>query len=468
MELFFRRDGDSKPVTLSTLAERSLCTLVALVGVLLLASCRSAPARAPETSSPRAETPPAPPNPSDASVAAAATGARRDGPAPTEVPVDRQTIAAAAAAANRFAFDLYSRLRSRPGDEQAQNFILSPLSAEIALAMTATGARGTTRTQMEHVLRLNEIADPHHAFGELMASLNHRNGLDGMQLHTADRLWGQSGLRFDADFVRSVADHYGAPVGFVDFAHDRDAARTAINDWAAAETNQRIKDLLLPGDMVPAPTIVLADAVYFKGAWQSPFYVRLTRPDRFVAPAGVVEADMMWQRKWLPYAHVDGLQAVELPYRGGLSMLIVLPDAADGLSEAERGIAESYGRLRSALQTREVDLKIPRWKTTSRVHLEPQLVDMGMPNAFGDADFSGIVPNAGISLSFVIQKAFAKIDEHGTQAAAVTAVGATTLSGEGTSTLQVTFHADHPFLYLIRDPAADLVLFVGRVVDPRP
>ncbi len=174
-----------------------------------------------------------------------------DGGAPKRPPiaVDEQAVAAAAAASNIFAFDLYPRLGSRPGHAETDNLVVAPVSAEIALAMTAAGARGATRTQMEHVLHLDEIADPHRAFGELMASLNRLDGLDGMQLYTANRLWMQSGLRVESGFVRFVTGYYGAPMGFVDFTNHCEAARKAINDWAAAETHGRVQDLLLPGDL---------------------------------------------------------------------------------------------------------------------------------------------------------------------------------------------------------------------------
>jgi serpin B len=91
---------------------------------------------------------------------------------------------------------------------------------------------------------------------------------------------------------------------------------------------------------------------------------------------------------------------------------------------------------------------------------------MGMSRAFTHvADFSGMTQKERLAIGFVIQKAFVETNERGTEAAAVTVVGAQAESGFYHPPPS-TFHADHPFLYFIRDPATGLVLFIGRVVDP--
>jgi serpin B len=145
-------------------------------------------------------------------------------------------------------------------------------------------------------------------------------------------------------------------------------------------------------------------------------------------------------------------------------MVIVLPDADDGLAVVEDRLAESYDRWLSGLTLEEVDLEIPRWKTISdEMNLGDHLRSLGMQLAFSDAaDFSAMTTQEKLHISLVIQKAFVQVTEEGTEAAAATAVIMMGVS----ATMTPQFHADHPFLYFIRDPETGLVLFMGRVLDP--
>jgi serpin B len=377
------------------------------------------------------------------------------------------TAADAANASNRFGFDLYGRLpKVDPSQPRGFNLIMSPASAEIALDMAATGARGETLTQMETVLHLRGLADAHAAFGSLLATINGRDGTEGMALHTAKRLWGQEGLPFESSFLCLLSQRYGAPLGRVDFVGATEAARLAINAWAATETHDRIQNVIPPGALTSDYRLVLASAVYFKGRWQAEFEPRATTTGQFATKSGPVEAKMMAQAHWFRYGHVDHEQVLELPYRGGLSMVVVLPDATDGLSGIEGRMRESYDRWLSSLKSAYVDLQLPRWKIESFMDLGAPLSAMGMSRAFSRvADFSGMTTSERLSIGFVIQKAFVETNERGTEAAAVTVIGMAYSSGI-VPPPSVPFHADHPFLYFIRDPATGLVLFIGRVVDP--
>jgi serpin B len=292
-----------------------------------------------------------------------------------------------------------------------------------------------------------------------------------MTLHVANRLWGQENLEFDVSFVRLLAEHYKAPLGRVDFGKAPEAARAAINRWVAGETRDRIQNLLPEGALDAYTRLVLASAVYFKGAWQVAFNPTNSQPGEFRTKNGPARTSLMSQRGRFRYGHADGVGVAELPYRGGLSMLVVLPDADDGLPGVEAQVAGSYDRWLATLTVRDVDLKIPPWKTVSdAIYLNDPLKELGMQLALSDyADFSGITPRGGIMISLVVQKAFVEVTEEGTEAAAATAVVMVVVSSGGLPPPRppIPFHADHPFLYLIRDPDTGLVLFIGRVLDPR-
>jgi serpin B len=177
---------------------------------------------------------------------------------------------------------------------------------------------------------------------------------------------------------------------------------------------------------------------------------------------------MMRQVSHFPYAKVRGARLVELPYKGGLSMIVVLPDALDGLPAVEDRIGGSYAGWIGSLEDKEVDLALPPLAAAADLRLRTQLEAMGIRRAFAPAaDFSGMARHDDLCISEVVQKAWIKTNEEGTEAASVTMV----LMANKSLTLgppppPVVFHADHPFLYLIRDVETGVILFAGRIVKP--
>ena len=388
---------------------------------------------------------------------------------------DASTTAGAATASNHFGFDLYARAKVPDG-----NVICSPASASIALTMASAGAQGETQAEMMRVLHLDAqtLAVAHVSFANLLAALNGRNGKDGVALSVANRLWGQRDLEFRSDFLSLLAVRYHAPLGQLDFLHDSDAARLTINQWASHETHGRINDLLPPGFVNDRTRLVLTNAVYFKGKWQKPFNEAATFDGPFLTPHGKVTTKLMSQEDGFAYARADGAQILELPYAGGLSMIVVLPEAADGLAAVEDRIGSHYDRWVAQLQPREVNLWLPRWTTTSTLSLADTLNEMGMPLAFDEhqADFLGMADAEALAkfpnlprlfIAQVLQQAFIETNEKGTEATAVTAIGMEQPISYEEGPKPVVFHADHPFLYLIRETATGAILFIGRVVDPR-
>jgi serpin B len=217
--------------------------------------------------------------------------------------------------------------------------------------------------------------------------------------------------------------------------------------------------------------LVLANAVYLEGEWQKPFKAKATYDGRFVTAQGQASVKMMRQVDEFRYAEVDGAKLIELSYKGGLSMIVVLPEHDDGLPQIEDRLAGLYARGVGNFAGVFVDLELPRFTATTRLNVVGLLEAMGMRRAFhrGIADFSGMVtnPDASLFIGDAIQKSWIETNELGTEAAAVTAV---TLVGTSSHARHkpkpVIFHADHPFLYVIRDMASGAILFVGRVVQP--
>src|SRR5262245_46939518 len=160
---------------------------------------------------------------------------------------------------NQFAVDLYARLREQPG-----NLFLSPASISTALAMTYAGARGQTAEQMAGVLHFPAHQEKlHEAFAAIQRGLNDAGAKGGYRLSLANRLWGQRGDHFHADFLAITRDGYGAELAPVDFARQPEEARRSINSWVEARTEARIKDLMPPGVLDNRTRLVLTNAIYF-------------------------------------------------------------------------------------------------------------------------------------------------------------------------------------------------------------
>lgn len=367
-----------------------------------------------------------------------------------------------------FAFDLYRALGQQKG-----NLFYSPYSISLALAMTCAGARGETEQQMAETLHFTLPQDRlHPAFNALDLELASRGegtkGKDheGFRLHIVNAIWGQRDYAFLNDFLDVLAENYGAGLRLLDFVHQPDQSRVAINDWVSDQTEGKIENLIPQGLIDALTRLVLTNAIYFNAAWLDPFDKGSTQDGTFHTLDGLdVTVPMMAQTKSFNYAAGDGYQAVELPYDGReLSMIILLPDSGQFEAFENTLDAALVDNIVSDLETRQVALTMPRFEFESEFSLADILAAMGMPVAFtGDADFSGMTGNRELAISDVVHKAFVSVDEAGTEAAAATAVVMRLTAAPG-EPVQVT--VDRPFVFLIRDSGTGTVLFMGRVVNP--
>ncbi len=369
---------------------------------------------------------------------------------------------------NAFAVELYGQLRNQSG-----NLFFSPESISTALAMTFAGARGETSSEMAKTLHFTLPPDLlHPAMGALLGDLNAAH--DGYQLRVADALWAQQGYTFLDDFLKLTKSDYGAGFNEVDFKGAAEVARLTINKWVEQKTENKISNLLRPGALHPDTRLVLTNAIYFKGDWQTPFKKSWTEDDDFhLSPAQSVKAPLMHRSDSFNYFNGGTFQALEIPYKSGeLSMIVFLPNDISGLPALEQSLtASNMQQWLSQLQpVSKVILTMPRFKMTRQFELQQTLGAMGMPRAFdaNAADFSGITGGRDLFISAVIHKAFVDVDEQGTEAAAATAVvmEMATARREPPPPPPIIFRADHPFIFLIRDNRSGGILFMGRVTDP--
>ncbi len=372
----------------------------------------------------------------------------------------------AAGAANRFASSFFGNLaQSKQG-----NFVASPFSVHGAMSMVAAGAAGDTEAQMVRTLGLPaEKTARSTALVALRDRMEAAGARGEVTLDIANRVWVQKSYRLLPAFARGVELVFAAGFAEADFADRAEAARQEINGWVESRTRNRIRNLVPAGLLSPMTRMVLVNAIYFHGAWETSFPENRTEAAPFhIAPGRTVRADLMQAHlERVGYRAEPGLQVCELPYRGrNLSMVVLLPEAGK-LGDLEARIAtEGFDAVCGAVVPQTVDVALPRFKIEAQFVLNEPLATLGMRDAFDSskADFSGMTGTRDLFVSIVLHKAFIEVNEKGTEAAAATAV--IMERGAAIPSKPVEFRANRPFLFALRDRPSGAVLFLGRMARP--
>jgi serpin B len=400
------------------------------------------------------------------------------------------------------------------GEFAPGNVVFSPYSIGTAMAMALAGARGQTEREMVAVLK-QRLARPQIDAANATA-LSILNGYDksavlpacpeGMRpnggrcesaagancqfparregdvcvlapkyprsarLAVANALMlTQQGGLVSKSYQALLKDKYAADVF-------QNATLDDVNAWVGRKTEGKIDRILDALD--PNAAAVLLNAVYFKAKWASAFSTSATKDEAFnLAPERQISVPMM--RKVESYASVarQGYRAIRLPYEvNALGMIIVVPDAIDGLGEVsgrlgEQELSQLLGDLRSPAVRTVVDLAMPRFKTSFKAELARLFRQAGMIRAFSlrDADFGGMTgqppAQAPLAIDQIVHRAVIEVMEDGTEAAAATAVTMRTVSAPPRQ--PEVLRVDRPFLFYIVDDMTGAILFQGRIVDPR-
>ncbi|MDD1689755.1 MAG: serpin family protein [Methanoregula sp.] len=376
------------------------------------------------------------------------------------------------AANNRFAFDLYSRLAKDP-EYTGDNIFFSPFSISSALAVTYEGARGSTADEIRSVFHYPENTSLlRQEYSTTIADINSQNAR--YTLLNANALWAEKTYPFLPGYINTAQTYYSANTTNLDFINDPDAAQTTINRWVEEKTRNTIRDLVPAGSITPMTRLVITDAVYFKGTWVRQFDKNKTRNADFKLSSGKNVPVPMMERTdedaVYPYAETGTVQILKIPYEQGngteLSMLILLPKN-DDLAAAENYLdPDNLSELQNSSASRRVMVYLPKFTLETKYSLRQTLSEMGMPTAFGDADFSGMDGTRYLSIQEIIHQAYVDVNEEGTEAAAATAVVMWGKGAAPTGDPIPVFRADHPFIFLIQDNTSGNILFIGRVENP--
>ena len=370
-------------------------------------------------------------------------------------------------------------------ESNGKSFIYSPLSITYVLGMVNDAATGLTEKELEETLGFHE--------GGIQAVNDYcKKLIDGLPkvdnkvtLNIANAIFLNKNYTLKPQFEQDMQTYYDAKAEALDFKAPE--TLNHINSWASEKTNGMIPTIL--DDIDPLMVSYLLNAIYFKADWASKFDLKNTKNETFTPENGNSSTDipMMHQNVLIQYINNSMFSAIKIPYGNGLwNMMVMLPEkgfttdhiinhlAALGLNGVEGAFCEIEDGIATmsvkSFSPHEVDLKLPRFETSSDTDkLEGGLVrlmqKMGIKLAFDS--YLAEIPNMcewPVYIDMMRQKAKIKVNEDGSEAAAVTVAGIQTLSmaHEPIEYPKATFHANRPFVYVIREASSGVILFVGK------
>ena len=363
-------------------------------------------------------------------------------------------------------------------DKSGKSFIFSPLSITYVLGMVNDAATGETEKELEQTLGFHEGGIK--AVNEYCKKL-----IDGLpkvdervKLNIANAIFLNKNYTLKSQFGQDMQTYYDAKAEALDFSSPQ--TLSLINSWCSDKTNGMIPTIL--DEVNPNMMSYLLNAIYFKADWASKFDQKNTKEEEFLSENQekvLKEMPMMHQNVLISYLKNDTYSAVIIPYGSGLwNMTVLLPEEGKTTDDVikdvtqnsvlnNRGWCDLSGNTFSAY---EVDLKLPRFETdsdTDKLDVEDGLVGlmkkMGINLAF-DSYFAEI-PNmceVPVYIAMMRQKAKIKVNEEGSEAAAVTVAGMIEMSAMPMEYPKATFHANRPFVYVIQEASSGVILFVGK------
>jgi serpin B len=365
---------------------------------------------------------------------------------------------------NRFGIKLFQAINETEGDD---NMFISPLSMALALGMTLNGADGATRQAMEETLELSgltteEINESYRHLIDLLIELD-----PTVQLGIANSIWyRQQGPDPEAVFLEACQQYFDALISPMDFSDP--GAADIINTWVQEQTIWRIEEIV-EHPIDPNYVMFLINVIYFKGAWRFRFDENLTFDDAFFLPDQTWKrCRMMTQRGLYWHYRDDDFWALDLPYGdGAYRMTVILPNEGVDLDELIARVgSEDWNQSfidawSNGLSQDSLDIYIPRFTLEYEVTLKEILTSLGMGLAFTPAaDFTNMYASGGIWIDQVKHKTFVKINEEGTEAAAVTSAIVTSGIDDD------VFYVNRPFAFVIRENQSGTILFIGKITDP--
>jgi serpin B len=290
---------------------------------------------------------------------------------------------------------------------------------------------------------------------------------DPYRFEVANAMWCNTNFETKPEYRQTLAQQFKATFAHLEFAN-KEASAAEINGWVREKTHDKI-DKLVPADALGKDTsIVLTNAVWFKGSWNEAFPEHNTKDGDFTNQDGSkTKTKLMATKQQTMYYEDDHAQVIQLPYKGNATMTVVLPKNPNDVDTLDA----AYLRHAKTNATGEkVIITFPKFKVEQTFELGDVLQQLGITDAFNDAkaDFGGIALDETdrTKISRVIHKSFIDLDEKGTEAAAATAVVMMRCTSVAMPVREEpkVFKADRPFTYAIQD-ATGAILFAGRIAQ---
>ena len=382
---------------------------------------------------------------------------------PTMQPIELNvTEKEMAAQQGDFASTLSLELCRQFGGEKMDNWLVSPFSLQCALGMLSNGANGETREEILYALGLSQYSqeEVNAYFKKLIEGLHAVNS--AITVKTANSVWGNAGVPLKEDFQKMNIENYSAMVSQLDFSDP--SAVDQINAWCNQTTEGLIPSIL--EEVNPTATVYLLNSLYFKARWESEFAPEKTQEGDFNTSSGkVVKAHFMQTQRMAAYVENEWFTSTSLSYQNdSYVMRLILPQPEISIDQVLQALSESDGNLWENVVLADINLKMPRFTLENKLDLVSTLQALGMKKAFtNEADFSSM-SDIPTYISLVQQATRLKVDEEGSEGAAVTVI-----EGDLMSPLpeeKVDFFLDRPFLFQILEPATGTVLFMGQVGSP--
>ena len=359
-------------------------------------------------------------------------------------------------------------------DRSGKSFIYSPLSITYVLGMVNDAAIGKTEEELEQTLGFHTggIQAVNDYCKKLIDNLPKVD--NKVTLNIANAIFLNKNYTLKPQFTQDMQTYYNAKAEALDFGAPETLDH--INGWAKEKTNGMIPNIL--DEIDPYMVSYLLNAIYFKADWASKFDKNNTKTESFTTDNGKTELPLMHQNVLINYVNNGVYSAIKMPYGNGYwDMTVMLPedgkttdDIISQLSSRGFNDVEGFcGTMGGVFKPYEVDLKLPRYETESDTKDVPTgltglLQKMGINRIF-DGSFAEIpnMANAHVYISMMRQKAKIKVNEEGSEAAAITVAGITaTYINEPVQYPKAVFHANRPFVYVIREASSGVILFVGK------
>lgn len=364
---------------------------------------------------------------------------------------------------NDFSLRLFRLLQ-----EEGKSLVFSPLSLSYALGMTGLGCDGIALKELNKALGLpdDDTTTLHNLLASLITNLPQLD--DKVSLNLANAYYMnqmRSDVQINPDFRLALQNGYMAGCELLDFS--KQASLDYINQWCSDQTKgfiPKVFERLEPSDIA-----ILLNALYFKGDWTNPFCSDFTREDTFTTETGdMIKLPMMTQVEptYFKYAEDELLQAIRLPYASGkFAMTVLLPVKGKTTDDILQTLSsERLAQFAKNMKGTDVIVTMPRFETKCNTNLVEPLNLMGLPSWFDDAcllrgliqDLDGTPHGMYVSNAFQVSRI--RVNEKGTEAAAVTVM---TYTDKAMPNEPKYFTADHPFVYLITEESTNTILFVG-------